>query len=123
MELSCYPWLLLMKSQLKQADILFSKYIRNRDKRCRRCNSTEYLQCAHVISRSYHQVRHDKKNAVALCRACHVYFTHHPLEWYDWANEELGRGKYSDLKEKAQQYHNKIDYKGIIEFLRQAIPK
>jgi hypothetical protein len=26
-------------------------------------------------------------NAFALCRGCHVYFTHRPLEWDDWLKD------------------------------------
>ncbi len=45
------------------------------------CNG--YLQCAHVVSRRYRATRWVKENAVALCAAHHLYWTHHPLEWMD----------------------------------------
>ena len=72
----------------KRADALFSKLIRERDQRCRaagyKLGCSTLLQCAHVVSRRYRSVRWDGDNAVALCAAHHVWFTHHPLEWEDW---------------------------------------
>jgi len=44
-----------------------------------RCNGG--LQCAHLISRRYAATRWLDANAMPLCAAHHLYFTHHPLEW------------------------------------------
>lgn len=45
-----------------------------------------YIQCAHIISRRYRATRWsiDPDNAIPLCSAHHVYWTHHPLEWEDY---------------------------------------
>lgn len=87
----------------KQADVLFSRLIRERDGRCVRCSSTFNLQCAHIISRSYNSIRVDPDNAVALCQKCHVFFTHRPLEWFDFT-EAMFPGRYSDLRQRALEY-------------------
>ncbi len=42
------------------------------------------LQCAHLLSRRYLALRWDNANAMPLCGAHHLYFTHHPLEWEDF---------------------------------------
>lgn len=78
-------------SQRAAADRAFSKYIRLRDGMCRACGDRDptQLQCAHVWSRSYHAVRYDERNAVALCRADHVRYTHHPLEWQVWVEANI----------------------------------
>lgn len=75
-----------------ECDRLFSLYVRARDERCCNCGSTEYLQCAHVVSRRYQVVRHNPRNAFALCRSCHTYQTHHPIEGEAMFNRFVGRG-------------------------------
>ena len=99
----------------KKADALFRDIVKS-DGICEKCGSREFLQCAHVVSRSYKQVRWDFNNAYCLCRKCHVSFTHHPLEWEDWVVEQMGRSSYQMLKDKARQY-GKIDYEMIINRL------
>jgi hypothetical protein len=77
---------------LKLADSLFSAYIRERDQGCRAYGTNSgpqcsgYLQCAHIISRRYRAVRWDEDNAVTLCAAHHMFWTHRPLEWIVWVN-------------------------------------
>lgn len=88
---------------MKQADALFSRYIRERDGSCVACGSTEFLQCAHIISRSYKFIRTDERNAVALCRSCHMKFTHKPLEWEDFI-ESRWPGLWPTLRDKALEY-------------------
>ena len=78
------------KASYKVADELFSKIVRLRDGYCQMCGSGDWLQCAHGFSRRYRAVRWDERNAWALCRACHTYFTHHPIEWDDWLRKEWG---------------------------------
>jgi hypothetical protein len=84
-----------------RADRLFSRYIRARDGRCVECGKTDSLQCAHLVSRRYHAVRWDERNAVALCQGCHVYYTHRPLEWDAWCGTRLGSGVWWDIRNKA----------------------
>lgn len=97
----------------KKLDTLFSKIIRSAG-RCKRCGSTFNLQCAHIISRRYHQVRWNLDNALCLCAGCHMYFTYHPLEWEDYID---GLGiDYAKLKKQALAY-GKIDHKAIYEQL------
>lgn len=79
---------------LKEADAMFSRYIRDRDEGCRAAGTNSgptcsgYLQCAHIISRRYRAVRWDEDNAVALCAAHHMFWTHRPLEWVVWVNAQ-----------------------------------
>lgn len=72
----------------KKADGAFSKMIRERDGVClanrtrtEKCESPNWLQCAHIHSRDYSATRLDPENALTLCRSCHMYFTNRPLEW------------------------------------------
>ena len=101
---------------MAQADVLFSKWIRLRDACCLRCGSTDRLQCAHIISRSYKSVRVDSRNAVALCQRCHVYFTHRPLEWDRWVGVHFP-GRLRVLREEALGY-GRVDWKGQVADLK-----
>lgn len=94
---------------MKKADTAFSKYVRLRDGACQNCGAAEYLQCAHIISRSYKSIRVNPDNAVALCRSCHVSFTHRPLEWRAWV-EERYPGRWDQLSQTALRYE-KVDWK------------
>ena len=100
-----------------KADKLFGEIIRSRGK-CERCGSKDFLQTAHLISRRYKQVRWDLDNAVCLCRGCHVYFTHHPIEWDLYVEDKIGTNIYKTLKTKALIY-GKIDYEAIINKLKE----
>ena len=104
------------QNHMKQADILFSRIVRRRDGMCVRCGRTENLQCAHIISRSYRSIRCDVDNAVALCRGCHVFFTHRPLEWQEWV-EAMWPGRWGVLRERALAYE-RVDWKGRVAELK-----
>lgn len=106
-----YPWCMAKRktNYMKQADAAFSKYIRNRDGRCMSCGANSNLQCAHIISRSYKSIRTDERNAIALCRSCHVRYTHRPLEWEEWIEKKYP-GRWQALKFKALEY-GRVDWK------------
>jgi hypothetical protein len=105
---------------MKRCDTLFSKVIRARDKTCRNCGDRKYLQCAHLITRSYKAIRCDERNAVALCRSCHVYFTHKPLEWQMWCDENIGAGVMQHLRQRAL-FGGRNDWKAIEADLKQRL--
>lgn len=97
------------QNYMHRADASFARYIKIRDGACLACGSTEFLQCAHLISRSYKSIRTDEDNAVALCRSHHTYFTYHPLEWREWVAVRFP-GRWDSLTAKALLYE-KVDWK------------
>lgn len=110
------PFAKLPKTKQKQlCDILFSQIVRTAGK-CFKCNRTTGLQCAHIVSRSYHATRWDLDNAVCLCNGCHVYYTHHPLEWEVFICIKIGKDEYDQLKKRALNY-SKPDYAALYEQL------
>lgn len=61
-------------SQLKkQADAVFSKWVRARDGKCFTCDSRQNLQCGHYISRAINYLRYDETNCNAQCVGCNVF--------------------------------------------------
>lgn len=62
-----------ISSLKKKADIVFSKWIRARDKACFTCGSRENLQCGHFISRGKNITRYDEENCHAQCVSCNIF--------------------------------------------------
>lgn len=61
-------------SKLKrEADKVFSLWIRNRDSNCYTCINGKAEQCGHYISRSYLNLRYDEKNCHGQCVGCNVF--------------------------------------------------
>jgi len=61
-------------TQLKKiADSVFSLWIRNRDKKCVTCGSTDRLQNGHYISRSCSVLRFSEVNCNAQCFVCNCF--------------------------------------------------
>jgi hypothetical protein len=105
-----------------QADLLFSAAIRQIGY-CEECGTTEHLQCAHIISRSYSAIRTNFLNAVCLCRSCHMFYTPRPLEWEQWARDRIGDLNFELLRKLAlADYPLKLDWKAEVDRLRIEAP-
>lgn len=91
-----------MKIQITKLDSLFSKFIRQRDKVCQRCGKGGRLETSHFHGRRKRSVRWDEDNAVALCFACHRYFTENPLEHCEWFKNRLGEKEFDALNVRAR---------------------
>lgn len=106
------------KITTNKLDTLFSRIVRMKG-RCSYCGKDQRLQCAHIISRKYHQIRWDLNNAIPLCSSCHVRFTFDPLGWELYIERSFGKEYYLALREKAQKIgkldHNQI-YKDLLKY-------
>lgn len=104
---------------MKQADVLFAKFVKERDQLCLNCGSVDYLQCAHLITRAYKSIRVNPKNAVALCRRCHIFYTHRPLEWDLWVEEHFP-GRLAELRQLALKYE-RVDWRAEVAAFKERI--
>lgn len=102
---------------LRTADELCGRIVRARGV-CANCGATSDLQWAHGFSRSYRTIRHDLRNGFCLCRACHMRFTHRPLEWDDWLQAEWGPHLYDEMRDLALR-GTRADLKQTIAYLRE----
>lgn len=68
---------------------------------CERCRGTRYLQCAHIVGRTYSATRTDLDNAWCLCATCHRDVDTHWDEKRDLVKNTIGMARYSHLKRKA----------------------
>jgi hypothetical protein len=103
------------QNHMHRADALFSKLVRDRDRACQAAgtDTTECrgnLQSAHIHSRSYKSIRTNFDNAVALCAAHHLFYTHRPIEWEIWVRHNLGDARWEDLRALALRY-DRVDWK------------
>ena len=102
---------------LKKADTVFSKWIRNRDRylcfardipgEAELCKG--YIQCCHLIKRSFKPTRFDETNCHAGCKH-HNYnhdhgFNARPEVMTGWFIKNYGGLPYLDLKDKSRLYH------------------
>lgn len=113
-----------MNNLEKQADRLFSPFIKNRDGGCviGRMGATDCwgpLECAHLLRRGFKAVRWDPRNAVTLCAGHHTFMTEHPLVWADWREQYAGPVTMRDLLRRAYG-GEKPDVAAIVESLKEA---
>ena len=95
-----------IKKLIKQADILFARYIRTRDmERCVLCGSTRNPNCGHLIKRSKKPTRYSEINCSCLCSGCNYKdnFDHEP--YVLWFINKWGAEKYKLLYEYSQEFH------------------
>lgn len=91
---------------IRPTDKRFSLYIRKRDNHtCQRClryyENGIGLDCSHFWGRGRESTRFDPFNCVALCRACHQYFTSYPAEHDAWYRKRLGDQQFKLLMVRA----------------------
>ena len=99
---------------------VFSKWVRNRDKRCVTCGSTNTLQAGHF----WHAVLDfDEMNINAQCKQCNTH-KHGNLNTYGiYLLRKHGQEKFEDLEKRHYialrgEYRTEKDYMEIIEKYR-----
>lgn len=110
---------------MKRADRLFSKLIRARDGHCQAVGTHDitcsgYLQCAHIVGRGELSLRVDESNALTLCQAHHVFFTHRPAAWHDFIDDHYP-GRWDELRAKAREHRGsglRVDWRAEVGRLK-----
>ena len=109
-----------MRIKVDKLDILFSKYIRLRDRVCQRCGGSTGLGCSHYHGRRKQSVRYDEENCMALCWGCHSYLGANPLEHTEFMIKRLGQERFDMLTHRAN-IPQKIDKIAIGLYVRAKI--
>lgn len=91
-----------MRIRRDKLDILFSQYVRFRDKVCQRCGG-KAQHCAHFHGRAKRSVRWDEDNCCALCFGCHQFLDSHPLEKVEFFKARLGEERFDKLNSRMRQ--------------------
>jgi hypothetical protein len=93
-----------MKIKKKKLDIVFSQLVRERANfLCQGCGAYKRLEqatldCAHIMSRRSLGLRFHPRNAVSLCRGCHMFYTERPFDWNDWCIDHFGADFIAELR-------------------------
>ena len=101
------PRKITRKGLKKKCDTLFSLQVRSLgycELRARdniHCGGV--LQCAHIIGRSAHSIRWNKKNALCICEGHHVWYTNNPNAW-----REIVLELFPEKWEYVQAHRNEI---------------
>ena len=106
-----------IKALTLKADLVFGKYIRQRDERCATCGSTETPQCGHFVSRKYKATRWDETNANRQCSACNLWGSGRQWEHGKYIDAKYGEGTADALFRKA----NDPGFRLTADFLQERI--
>ena len=92
-----------MSIKREACDKWFSDCVRHRDNHtCQNCGRQQgQIDCAHIYGRAKKSTRWSMDNAISLCRACHQFYTSHPVAFTDWLTNKWGEGHMDLLREKA----------------------
>lgn len=99
--------------KIDMADKYFSLWVRSRDSwACQRCFTpytppTSALHCSHFQGRGKEGTRFEPLNCDALCYGCHMYFTAHPAEHYEWQVSRKGQKMVDNLVLLSNTYKKK----------------
>lgn len=98
------PWTL--KTLKKKLDIIFSLYIRQRDKKCVICWRRENLNCWHYLSRIANWTRRDEINCNTQCATCNRLHEYNPEPYRRFMIEHYGKKKLVEqlLLKEAQKF-------------------
>ena len=96
------------------ADVWFSRFIRQRDKKCYTCNTASpKLQCGHFVPRQYLTTRYDEINNHAQCYACNMLFNGQPSQYAINLKKDYGEDIVEKLNSTRQLIVRDLDYKVI----------
>lgn len=98
-----------------QADIKFSKFIRERDPICKRCHRRKSDDASHYWERGHSSTRYDPQNADGLCRPCHQIWEGRPQECEDFKRNQIGDEAYEALERKHNTEMKRSDAIAIFE--------
>jgi len=109
------------KIKRRASDIIFSEFIRRRDKKCMYrfkclglpCDWKYDLDCSHWQGRGKEGTRVDEDNADACCRKCHKYVTDtaegkKALDKFKL--KQLGQVRHDMVLLRANSYHKKDEF-------------
>ena len=88
------------KALVKKLDQAVSLYIRNRDKACVVCGTTERLTNGHLFSRVAYSTRWDVTedgNCHAQCMGCNLRHEHDAYPFNNWYIMKFGKDKWDEL--------------------------
>ena len=103
----------------KEADAIFSKFIRERDKgQCYTCPNNQdpkKMQNGHFVPRQYLATRYDEVNNHCQCYACNMLYNGQPSVYALRLERDYGKGTVEMLESKRKTLIKNFDYEWIIK--------
>lgn len=92
----------------KRCDTLASAYYRRLTPYCQAAGKVNMkcggpIQWCHILGRGNLRIRYEPYNHLILCAGAHVWFTHHPQEWFEFVQEH-----YPDKWALAQAHKDEV---------------
>lgn len=95
---------------LTYADSQFSKFIRKRDPKCRRCFIEDSDDNSHYVGRSNFATRFDPLNCIGLCRPCHeIWETAKNGSYKKFMINWLGKKEFEALQKRGRSTMKRFD--------------
>ena len=85
----------------KELDLVFGKWVKQRENKCIVCGSTSNLQAGHFMSRRYNNTRYDPDNVHSECLKCNCFDPNSILEYRRQIINLYGEGYDKVLEERA----------------------
>jgi hypothetical protein len=96
-----------VSSLIKKLDLIFSRFIRWRDKwtcfTCDKRGGPGQIQNGHFVSRKHHNVRFDEMNCHAQCVGCNVFKYGNMAEYSYRLLKKYGQKEFDDLIARGRQ--------------------
>lgn len=93
----------VLQKEIRATDSKFSKFIINRDKKCKRCNSSYMNTCSHFYPRAIWATRYDPDNCVDFCQPCHdIMESKKNGEYKEFMIALLGKQRFFILEHKSK---------------------
>ena len=102
----------------KKADLVFSVWIRERDKnQCVLCHKKTDIQCGHLIKRGKMATRYNEMNCHALCSRCNYkdnFEPWHYASWFIFENSDIAYQALINISKGIKQM-KRCDYELLIK--------
>lgn len=116
----------------KEADRIFSMYVRLRDRNamgetfCYTCPKTadfKKMQNGHFVPRQYLSVRYDETNCHAQCYACNMLYNGQPSAYAKRLKIEYDKDIVELLESRRKEICHDFDYQSIIDIYTEKLEK
>lgn len=89
----------------KEADKIFSIWIRIREQKCILCGTDYQLTCGHLFKRGNKLLRFDEDNCHTLCQNCNsLDNTDHDI-YIKWFKKNYGAARYNEMSKTSNELH------------------
>ena len=114
------------KTLVKNLDKAVSIYIRQRDKWCVQCGTSDNLTNGHIFTRKNYSTRFDISNdgnCHCQCWSCNFKHGYDQWDYFKWYIDKFGQEKFDELRRrhKAVQKYKDYDLEELLKEVRELL--